>query len=109
MGGQSPVALLGSGEVGVQPAARGADIRAGAVQQALAAEPTECGETSAVWVDVDVKPVRPGQPGGDRDVLLWVARPPPGDLVWVGGGIEEPVPCGRRLLPWDAGEHRPVC
>jgi hypothetical protein len=103
MGGQPPVALLGSGEVGVQPAARGADIRAGAVQQALAAEPAECGETSAVWVDVDIEDVGPGQPGGDRDVLLRVARPPPADLVRVGGGVEEPVPRGRDLLPGPQG------
>jgi hypothetical protein len=108
MGGQSPVALLGSGEVGVQAAARGTDIRAGAVRQALAAEPAECGETSAIWMDVDVEDVGPGQPGGDRDVLLRVARPPPADLVQVGGGVEEPVPGGRDLLPRAAGEHRPA-
>src|SRR5262249_53643457 len=57
---------------------------------------------------VEGEEVGPGQPGGDGEVAFGVARPPPGDLAGVGGGVEEPVLGGRDLLPRDAGEHRPA-
>jgi hypothetical protein len=105
--GQPPVALVGSGEVGVQSPARGADVGTGPVQEPFAVEFVECGVSVAVGVNVDVEDIGPGQPGGDGDIAFGVARPPPGDLVRVGGGVEEPVLGGRDLLPRDAGEYRP--
>src|SRR5262249_16994095 len=45
---------------------------------------------------------------GDGEVGLGLTAPPPGDLVWVGGRVEEAVPGGGLLAARLAGEHRPA-
>src|SRR6266542_2921479 len=107
MAGKAPVALLRSGEVGMQAAAGSSDVGARAVEEPLTAKPVERREVVAVLVHVDVEDVRARSSGGDGHIAVRVARPPPGDLVRVGGGIEEPVPGDRDLLLRYAGEHRP--
>src|SRR5271157_620830 len=67
--GQVAVALAGAGEVGVQPAAGGADVGGRAGQQSGAAEPGVGGEPGAVRaVLVDVQDVGAGGAGGDGQV-----------------------------------------
>ena len=69
MGGQVAVALGRPGEVGVQPAARGAHVRGRAVQQPGAAERGERGvPVPGGAVIVDVQDVGSGCAGGDGHV-----------------------------------------
>jgi len=98
MRGQPPALLAGSGVVGVQAAAAGADQRTGAGEQPRPLEPSERGEPVAVLVPVDVEHVRAGCPGRYGDIGVRPARPPCPDLCGVGGGILEPAAGERRLV-----------
>jgi hypothetical protein len=72
MAGKAAVALLRSGEVGVQAAAGGADVGARAVEEPLTVEPVERGEPAALLVDVDIQHIGARCPGGDGHVAAGV-------------------------------------
>ena len=109
LGGQVAVALGRAGEVGVQAAAGGADVAAGALQQPGGAEPGEGAEPVAGGaVLVDVEDVGSGGAGGDGQVPAALAAEPFGDPLVVGGGVEVAVLGGRDLLAGQAGEDGPA-
>ena len=78
--GQVAVALGRAGEVGVQAAAGGADVAAGALQQPGGAEPGEGAEpVPGGAVLVDVEDVGAGGAGGDGQVPAALPAEPFGD------------------------------
>jgi len=93
--GQVAVALAGAGEVGVQPAAGGADVGGRAGQQSGAAEAGVGGEPGAVRaVLVDVQDVGAGGAGGDGQV--------PGEAA------AEPFCCPSLKIPMKAALTAPM-
>jgi hypothetical protein len=106
---QVAVALVGTGEVGVQAAAGSADVDGRAVQQAGGAEPTECRvPVPGRAVVVDVEDVGARGAGDDGQVPVRVTAEPVIDLFGVGGGVAVAMRGGGDLLPWEAGQDRPA-